>query len=189
MLKHISKIAIITLAIASLSFASCGAKKDSEMPNNVKQASMNDQAAMDKAAAERAAAERAAAEKAAMDQAAAERAANMAAMPSVNSVYFAFDSAVIDAAGQSVLSAYATWLNKNSDVNITVEGNCDERGSREYNLALGEERAKSVRNVLVSNGVAASRIDTVSFGEERPMCTGSGEACWAQNRHGDVVNR
>lgn len=184
MTKHVSKIAIIALAIASLSFASCGAKKDSEMPNNVKQASMNDQAAMDKAAAERAAAE-----KAAMDQAAAERAANMAAMPSVNSVYFAFDSAVIDAAGQSVLSAYATWLNKNSDVNITVEGNCDERGSREYNLALGEERAKSVRNVLVSNGVAASRIDTVSFGEERPMCTGSGEACWAQNRHGDVVNR
>ncbi len=109
--------------------------------------------------------------------------------PSTNSVYFAFDSAVIDDEGNAILTEYAAWLNANTDVNIIVEGNCDERGSREYNLALGEERAKSVRNALMANGVDGSRIDTVSFGEERPVCNQAGEACWAQNRHGDVVNR
>ncbi|OIQ00125.1 MAG: peptidoglycan-associated lipoprotein [Zetaproteobacteria bacterium CG2_30_46_52] len=184
MSKHYTKIAMIALAIASLTFASCGAKKDSDMSGNINKGNMDSQAAMDQAAMDKAAADRAAAEKAAAD-----KAANMAAMPSTNSAYFAFDSAVIDDAGKMALTAYATWLNNNTDVNVTVEGNCDERGSREYNLALGEERAKSVRDVLVSNGVAASRIDTVSFGEERPVCTRSGEACWAQNRRGDVVNR
>jgi len=183
MSKHYTKIAMIALAIASLTFASCGAKKDSEMSGGINKGGM-DQAAMDQAAMDKAAAD-----KAAMDKAAADKAGNMAAMPSTNAAYFAFDSAVIDDAGKMALQAYAVWLNNNTDVNVTVEGNCDERGSREYNLALGEERAKSVRDVLVSNGVAASRIDTVSFGEERPVCTRSGEACWAQNRRGDVVNR
>ncbi|MDQ6976681.1 MAG: OmpA family protein, partial [Ghiorsea sp.] len=95
----------------------------------------------------------------------------------------------VNGSGKTVLTEYAAWLNANSNVNITVEGNCDERGSREYNLALGEERAKAVKAVLVANGVSAARVDTVSFGEERPVCTRSGEACWAQNRHGDIVNR
>ncbi len=113
----------------------------------------------------------------------------MAAKPSTNAVYFAFDSAKIDSAGAAIIGEYATWLKANPDVKVTVEGNCDERGSREYNLALGEERAKSVRNVLLANGVADTRVNTVSFGEERPVCTRSGEACWAQNRHGDIVNR
>lgn len=183
MAKHYTKIAMVALAIASLTFASCGAKKDSDMSGNINKGSMSSQSSMDKAAADKAAADKAA------ENAAAEKAANMAAMPSTNSAYFAFDSAEIDDAGKMALSAYATWLNNNTDVNVTVEGNCDERGSREYNLALGEQRAKSVRDILVSNGVASSRIDTVSFGEERPVCTRSGEACWAQNRRGDVVNR
>jgi peptidoglycan-associated lipoprotein len=146
--------------------------------------------ASDKAAADKAAADKAAMDKAAMDKAAADAAAKGAAMkPSTNSVYFAFDSAKIDDAGTAILTSYAKWLNDNQDVKITVEGNSDERGSREYNLALGEERAKSVRDILVSNGVDAARVDTVSYGEERPVCSRSGEACWAQNRHGDIVNR
>ncbi|HIP06427.1 MAG TPA: peptidoglycan-associated lipoprotein Pal [Mariprofundaceae bacterium] len=152
--------------------------------------SAKDKAAMEKAAMEKAAMEKAAMEKAAMDKAARDAAARGDAMkPSTNSVYFAFDSAKIDMAGKAILTGYAKWLNNNPDVNITVEGNCDERGSREYNLALGEERAKSVKAVLVSNGVNAARVDTVSYGEERPVCSRSGEACWAQNRHGDIVNR
>lgn len=112
----------------------------------------------------------------------------MASQPSSNSVYFAFDSSELDAASKAILNAHAAWLNDNSD-DITIEGNCDERGSREYNLALGQRRADSVKDYLVSHGVSASRIDTVSFGEERPACTGSGEACWAQNRHADIVGR
>jgi len=112
-----------------------------------------------------------------------------ASKPSTNSVYFAFDSSALDAAGSATLDAYAAWLNGHGGVRVTVEGNCDQRGSREYNLALGQQRADSVKDYLVAHGVSASRIDTVSFGEERPACTGTGEACWAQNRHADIVSR
>ena len=191
--KKYSKIALIALATVSLTVAGCGGKKDdTALTSNIKKGEMsaNDKAAMDKAAADKAAADKAAADKAAADKAARDAAARGDAMkPSTNSVYFAFDSAKVDMAGEAILKGYAKWLNNNTDVNITVEGNCDERGSKEYNLALGEERAKSVKAILVANGVDAARIDTVSYGEERPVCTRSGEACWAQNRHGDIVNR
>jgi len=111
------------------------------------------------------------------------------AKPSTNSVYFSFDRSDLDAAARATLDGYAAWLNANRSTSITIEGNCDERGSREYNLALGQRRADSVRDFLSSRGVSASRIDTVSFGEERAACKGSGEACWAQNRRGDIVTR
>lgn len=107
--------------------------------------------------------------------------------PTTNSAYFAFDKSDLNAAGKATLDAYAAYLNDHAGVSVTVEGNCDERGSREYNLALGQRRADSVKNYLVAQGVASSRIDTVSFGEERPVCKGSGEACWAQNRRADIV--
>ena len=172
--KQYSKMALIALAVASLAFSGCGGKKDDATMSG--HAGMSDQ-------------EMSSAQNDSAGTAGTQAAENMVAKPSTNSVYFAFDSATIDAAGQAVLSEYATWLNANADVSITVEGNCDERGSREYNLALGDRRANSVRSALVANGVDAGRIDTVSFGEERPVCSRSGEACWAQNRHGDIVNR
>ncbi|MDX8389830.1 MAG: peptidoglycan-associated lipoprotein Pal [Mariprofundaceae bacterium] len=110
------------------------------------------------------------------------------AKPSSNSVYFAFDSAELDSSAQATLDAYARWLKSNAHAKITIEGNCDERGSREYNLALGQQRANSVRHYLTDRGVAAGNVDTVSFGEERAVCQGTGEACWAQNRHADIVS-
>ncbi len=109
------------------------------------------------------------------------------ALPSSNSVYFAFNRADLDQASEAILAEHAAWLQDNPDARITVEGNCDSRGSREYNLALGQQRADSVRDALVQLGVDRNRIDTVSFGEERPVCTGTGTACWAQNRHADIV--
>jgi len=114
---------------------------------------------------------------------------DQAQKPSSNSVYFAFDQSDLDASARATLDGYAAWLNANASSSVTIEGNCDERGSREYNLALGQRRADSVRDYLSSRGVNASRVDTVSFGEERPACQGSGEACWAQNRRGDIVTR
>ncbi|MDQ6955517.1 MAG: OmpA family protein [Mariprofundaceae bacterium] len=114
---------------------------------------------------------------------------SLATKPASNSVYFAFDSAVLDAAGSATLGAYAAWLNDHGAVSVTIEGNCDQRGSREYNLALGQERADSVKAFLTARGVSVNRIDTVSFGEERVACSGTGEACWAQNRHADIVSR
>jgi len=104
-------------------------------------------------------------------------------------IYFAFDQSNLDAAARAILDANAEWLASNPGSSITIEGNCDERGTREYNLALGQRRSDSVRDYLVSSSVDASRIDTISFGEERPACTDTGEACWAQNRRADIVIR
>jgi len=109
--------------------------------------------------------------------------------PSSHTVYFAFDSSELDAAARGILDANAAWLKTHTVSSITIEGNCDERGSREYNLALGQQRADSVRSYLASQDVPADAIGTVSFGEERPVCQGTGEACWAQNRHADIVVR
>ncbi|MDX8404516.1 MAG: peptidoglycan-associated lipoprotein Pal [Mariprofundaceae bacterium] len=113
----------------------------------------------------------------------------MVKKPTSNSVYFAYDSSALDDASKAALDAHAAWLASHTAKSVTIEGNCDQRGSREYNLALGQRRADSVKDYLVSQGADASHIDTVSFGEERPACTGSGEACWAQNRHADIAGR
>lgn len=102
-------------------------------------------------------------------------------------VFFATDSSVVDSEGQSVLNNQATWLKANSSVNITVEGHADERGTREYNIALGERRATAAKTYLVGQGIAASRISTISYGKERPAVTGNDESAWSQNRRAVTV--
>ena len=99
-----------------------------------------------------------------------------------DTVYFSFDSSNLDGPARSVLQKQAAWLNRYRSVTLQVQGNADERGTREYNLALGARRAASVREYLVTLGVAPSRVDTISYGKERPVCSESTEACWAQNR-------
>ncbi|MDQ7002557.1 MAG: OmpA family protein, partial [Ghiorsea sp.] len=157
--KHYSKMALVAVAAASLVFAGCGGKKDdmtmnghagksgSEMSSDMNSGNGSDGTRSDSTRSD-----------------GTRSAGNLVAKPATNAVYFAFNSARVNGSGKTVLVEYAAWLNDNSDVNITVEGNCDERGSREYNLALGEERSKAVKAVLVANGVSAMRIDTVSFG-------------------------
>jgi peptidoglycan-associated lipoprotein len=102
-------------------------------------------------------------------------------------VYFDLDSYDIRSDGMSVLDAQAAWLMRYPAVQIRVEGNCDERGTREYNLALGARRANAVRDYLVSRGVSAARISTISWGKERPVDPGTGEDAWARNRNGHTV--
>lgn len=102
-------------------------------------------------------------------------------------VFFDYDSAVLNSSSQKTLDRQAKWLNKNSDVQITIEGHCDERGTREYNLALGDRRANATKNYLVSSGVEASRITVVSFGKERPAVAGSNSAAWAENRRSVTI--
>lgn len=97
-------------------------------------------------------------------------------------VFFDTDSAAITALAQQTLARQATWLNQNPGVNVVIEGHADERGTREYNLALGARRADSARAFLVSQGVAASRLRTISYGKERPEAACSAANCWAQNR-------
>ena len=102
-------------------------------------------------------------------------------------VYFAYDSYELDEASRGTLSKQASWLQRYGNVRITVEGHADERGTREYNLALGDRRANAVKNYLAAQGVGAGRISTISYGKERPEVQGSDEESFAQNRRGVTV--
>ena len=106
---------------------------------------------------------------------------------SIKDVYFDYDKSDLRADQQASLQADAQFLTQHSGINFTIEGHCDERGSTEYNLALGDQRAASVKNALVQAGINASRIKTISYGKEKPFCTESNEACWQQNRRGHFV--
>ncbi len=101
-----------------------------------------------------------------------------------DTVHFDYDKYEVLEADRAVLQRQAAWLGKYPSVRVTIEGHCDERGTREYNLALGARRANAVKEYLVSLGVSSGRVETISYGKERPMCTESNESCYAQNRRG-----
>lgn len=102
-------------------------------------------------------------------------------------IYFAFDSAALSQEAQAVLRKKADFLKAHPKVRVTIEGHCDERGTNEYNLALGEARAKAAKAFLVDLGIAAERLATISYGEERPIARGSTEEAWAKNRRAHFV--
>ncbi len=102
-------------------------------------------------------------------------------------VFFAYDSSTLDEDAQGTLRAQAEWLVANPGVKVAVEGHADERGTREYNLALGERRATAAKRFLVNAGVNNSRVTTISYGKERPAVTGSSESAWNQNRRAVTV--
>ncbi|MGD8970233.1 MAG: peptidoglycan-associated lipoprotein Pal [Desulfobacterales bacterium] len=102
-------------------------------------------------------------------------------------IYFAFDKSILDDMAQATLKNKAEFLKTYPDVYTTIEGHCDERGTPEYNLALGERRAESAKSFLVDLGIEAYRISTVSYGEERPVCTEQTEDCWAKNRRDNFI--
>ena len=102
-------------------------------------------------------------------------------------VFYDFDSTVLSAEAQNQLKQNAAWLENNSANKALIEGHCDSRGTSEYNMALGERRASAAKEYLVRLGIASSRLETVSFGEERPFDTGKGEDAWAKNRRAHFV--
>ena len=102
-------------------------------------------------------------------------------------VLFDYDKYDIRSDARPALDAVATYLGANKGINIVVEGHCDDRGTNEYNLALGERRAKSAKNYLTSLGVSPDRMIVITFGEEKPVCTEQNEACWQQNRRAHFV--
>lgn len=104
-----------------------------------------------------------------------------------DTVYFAFDSSTIRPSETSKVSAIADYLKNNAGAAVRVEGNCDERGTEEYNRALGERRALALREALVAQGVAPGRVDTISYGKDRPADPGHDESAWQKNRRDDVV--
>jgi len=97
-------------------------------------------------------------------------------------VFFAFDRSDISPEAQQTLQRQAEWLQRYPNVSATIEGHCDERGTREYNLALGERRANAAKQVLIAAGVSPARLSTISYGKDRPVVPGSTEEAWAQNR-------
>jgi peptidoglycan-associated lipoprotein len=103
----------------------------------------------------------------------------------LNTVYFDYDQAFIRGDAANTLQSNAAFLKNNGNVSVVVEGHCDERGTNEYNLALGQRRAQSGADYIANLGVNASRMRTVSFGEEKPVCYESNESCWQRNRRAD----
>ena len=104
-----------------------------------------------------------------------------------DTVLFGLDQSDVDGTARAILDSQAQWLARNPGTNVTVEGHADERGTREYNLALGDRRANSAKNYLVSRGVQPGRVTTISYGKERPVALGSDEASWARNRRAVTV--
>jgi len=104
-----------------------------------------------------------------------------------NTVYFDFDSSALSAASTAMLGRQAAFLKANPSITVTIEGHADERGTREYNLALGDRRASAARDYLIAQGINAARVRTVSYGKERPAMAGSNNTAWAKNRRAATV--
>lgn len=102
-------------------------------------------------------------------------------------LYFDFDSSKVTQEQREIIDAHAAFLSRNPDIDVVLEGHADERGTREYNLALGERRANAVQRFLIVNGASRGQIETVSYGEEKPAVMGSSESAWAQNRRVELV--
>jgi peptidoglycan-associated lipoprotein len=111
----------------------------------------------------------------------------MAQMQGRNVIFFDTDKFDVDSGDAAALQAQAEWLQRYPNKSATIEGHCDERGTRDYNLALGERRANAAKNYLVGLGINAARLSTVSYGKERPVALGSDEASWAQNRRAATI--
>lgn len=105
----------------------------------------------------------------------------------LKTVFFPYDKATLSSSEKAKLDGNVSWMKKNSSVKLTIEGNCDQRGSNEYNLSLGERRANAVKQMMVNEGIAANRLSTVSFGEEKPLVQGDSEAAMAKNRRANFV--
>ena len=104
-----------------------------------------------------------------------------------NQIQFDLDKSVLRDDARQTVKRWSDWLRQYPAVTVTIEGHCDERGTREYNLGLGERRADAARKYLIALGVNADRIGTISYGKERPLCISSSEGCWAQNRRGMLM--
>ena len=190
--KSMTGLLIVGFISASLLFTSACQKKVEVAPGPTDaeiQAQKDKEAAEAKARAEAEAKARADAEEAArlermrQDEmrAQAEAKAAMEAMES-EKIYFDWDSSELKSDAQDILTKKAAWLKANSSYSLEIDGNCDERGSTEYNLALGARRAEAAAKFLNALGIASDRIKTVSYGEERPAVTGHNEAAWSKNR-------
>lgn len=186
--KNTLKSLMIVLPLVTLAACKSG-PSDAEIEAEANRAAevAAQQVADQKAAAEAEAKRVELAKAAEMDRLKALAADEKAKLVSQNVVYFDFDRASVKSDFHSVLDMHAAFLVKNPDQSIVIEGHCDNRGTPEYNIALGERRAKSVETYLMNAGVSSSQVSVVSYGEEKPAVQGGSEYAFAQNRRGVVV--
>ncbi len=189
---------IIPIATLALLMGTVACKKPAPAPTGPSQAEIDaanakkaaEEAAAQKAAeeaaakkaAEEAAAQKAAAEEAAQKAAAAEAAFNAAAEKALVNIHFDYNKSDIKEGDRAILQGIADFMKQFPQAKIQIQGNCDERGTVEYNLALGNRRADAALAYLKTLGVAGDRMSTISFGKEKPLCTEHNEACWSKNR-------
>jgi peptidoglycan-associated lipoprotein len=172
------------VVLAACVFAFWGCPKRTETAS-VPEARTAEKPGADDEASARAREREAAARKEQEEREARERAAAQAR--GLRPVFFDFDQSHIRRDARDVLKANAEWLKANPKASIRIEGNCDERGTIEYNQALGQRRALSAKKYLADLGIAPGRIALLSYGKERPVCTESAESCWQENRRADFV--
>jgi peptidoglycan-associated lipoprotein len=170
-----SRTLVLLMIVASLAVAGCGSK-----PKKAEEPAQENVPANSGADAAGAGAAGAAGE-------GAEATGPLAGLLAKRTIYFDFDSSEIRGEGTDIVAAHAKFLARNTATHIRLEGHTDERGSREYNIGLGERRAQAVRRALLLQGAADAQLSTVSYGEERPAAAGHDEAAWAKNRRVEIV--
>ena len=182
------KLILLLIIPGFLFTVSCTKKavtSDTEVTQPIEEKDLKAKEAAEKARQEELARQRAIEEERLKEEAAKREAARNQFL--TQDIYFDFDSFSILPEAQEILSNKAEWLQDNSDATVTIEGHCDERGTIEYNLALGDRRAESAKAYLVNLGIAESRLNTISYGEERPMDPSNNENAWGKNRRAHFI--
>jgi len=182
MQKHWTILALVLMMLVTLSFSACTKSKISSQPSTTTSAEDEARQRAEEEARQKALREENLREESLSEQQAQERMESEQSKFENDDIYFEFDSIRLAPEAQEILTQKAAWLRKNPSARVTLEGHCDDRGTNEYNLALGEGRAQSARAFLVDLGIKASRLTTISYGEERPIATGQNEEAWARNR-------
>jgi peptidoglycan-associated lipoprotein len=187
MQKHWTAIALALLVPVIFSFAACTKSKISSQPSTTTSAEEEARKRAEEEARQKSLREENLKEESLSEQQTRERMETERSTFENEDIYFEFDSIRLAPGAQEILAQKAAWLRKNPQAKVTIEGHCDDRGTNEYNLALGEGRAQSARAFLVDLGVKESKLISISYGEERPIGRGQNEEAWARNRRAHFV--
>jgi peptidoglycan-associated lipoprotein len=187
-MTHFKMACYIFVAMAGLTFAACAPSATKPDPASSSASAARDPAA-DKQAGEgqRGGARESDADSSSLSQLKQGKSPVTPASSPLKDVFFDFDRSDLSGDARTILRANAEWLKSNPAARVEIEGHCDDRGTNEYNLALGAKRAQSAREYLATLGIAAARLSTISYGEEIPVCKEEGESCWKQNRRARFV--
>jgi peptidoglycan-associated lipoprotein len=187
MRQHWTILAFAFLALVIFSFSACTKSKISSTPSSTTSEEEEARKRAEEEARQKALREETLREESLSEQQAQERVESERSMFENDDIYFEFDSIRLSPEAQEILTQKAAWLRQNPGARVTIEGHCDDRGTNEYNLALGEGRAQSARDFLVDLGIKESRLTVISYGEERPIAKGQDEDAWARNRRAHFV--